>query len=68
MNDETTRILTLAGAYPLLGIDAVRARQIAAECASLLAACNAATQRFHESGTTSFAKLFLAPAAVDPLP
>lgn len=66
MDDETTRILGLAGAYPMLGIDAVRARQIAVECNSLRAACDAATQRFHESGTTQFAALFAAPAAGDP--
>ena len=65
MDDDTTRILAQAGAYPLLGIDAVRASQIAAECKSLRAACDGATQRFFESGTERFAALFAPPIAGD---
>lgn len=68
MDNETTRILALAGAYPLLGIDAVRAGQIAAECKSLRAACDDATQRFVESGTERFSALFALPKAGDRWP
>jgi len=61
MDDETRRILVLANAYPLLGIDAVRAGQIADECTSLRVACDAATQRFSASDETQFAAIFTAP-------
>lgn len=61
MDDETKRILELASDYPLLGIDAVRARQIADECISLQRACDVATQQFGVSDATRFASLFTAP-------
>jgi hypothetical protein len=61
MDDETRRILALANDYPLLGIDAVRAGQIADECTRLRGACDAATQRFSASDATQFAAIFTAP-------
>lgn len=60
MDDDTRRILALARHYPLLGIDAVRAGQIADECSSLRSACDAATQRFSASDSTQFAAFFTA--------
>lgn len=61
MDDETRRILALANDYPLLGIDAVRAGQIADECSNLRGACDAATQLFIPSEATQFAAIFTAP-------
>ena len=62
MDDETSRILKLASAYPLLGIDAVRAKQIADECSSLGHACDAATRRFSLSDTARFNAILAASA------
>ncbi len=61
MDDEATRILALAQDFPLLGIDAIRARQIADECTNLQAACAAATQRFRACDPAQFAARFAAP-------
>lgn len=66
MDDETKRILELASSYPLLGIDAVRAGQIADECISLQRACDVATQRYGVSDATPFAALFTAPLSAAP--
>lgn len=67
MNDEASRILVLAREFPLLGIDAHRAREIAEESAKLRAACDAATQRFHAGDPGRFAAMFAAPT-LDDLP
>lgn len=64
MDDETRRILALASDYPLLGIDAARARQIADECSNLRDACDAATQRFSPSEATQFSANFTVPESV----
>ena len=61
MDEEVTRILALARDFPLLGIDALRARQIAEECTNLHAACAAATQRFRAGDAAQFAARFAAP-------
>ena len=61
MDDDARRILALASDYPLLGIDAVRAQQIADECSSLRDACNAATGRFSPSDEAKFAAMFAKP-------
>ena len=58
MDDEARRILALASDYPLLGINAVRAQQIADECTSLRDACQAATKRFSASEEAKFAAMF----------
>ena len=61
MDEETKRILQLASSYPLLGIDAVRARQIVDECIGLQRACDAAAQQFEVSDAERFAALFTTP-------
>lgn len=61
MDDDTARILALARDFPLLGIDAPRARQIADECTNLRAACAAATLRFRAGDAAQFAAMFAAP-------
>ena len=56
--DEPARILSMAREFPLLGIDATRAAQIAAECAALRAACDQAARRFPASEAAQFAQRF----------
>lgn len=65
MNDDVAGILAMASQYPQLGIDALRAEQIALEAASLHAACAAAAARFPASDSAQFAILFNMPAAAN---
>lgn len=67
MDKETKRILEVASGYPLLGIDAERARQIVDECNSLQRACDLAAEQFSESDVTRFAALFALPMSAAPL-
>ncbi|MEY4267371.1 MAG: hypothetical protein RIS90_1906 [Pseudomonadota bacterium] len=62
MSDKPARILAIARAYPQLGIDGLRAGQIAAEVTSLHDACEAASRRFTASGLAQFEALFTVPA------
>lgn len=58
MIDDVAKILALARDFPGLGIDAERARQIAAECACLRQAGDTAARRFAPAEPAAFDAMY----------